>query len=75
MVSTLLASTATGPVHGKRDTAKLAYNTKELCAVLGISSRSLIRLEQRGLIRSSKVLRTKLYPHTEVERFLQDTLS
>jgi DNA-binding XRE family transcriptional regulator len=50
--------------------ARLAYSRNELAALLGISARSLKRLEDRGLIKSSKALRTKLYPHHEVMRFL-----
>ena len=75
MALTLIPSTASRLAPRKPDPGKLAYTTKEVCQVLGISPRSIKRLEQRGLIRSSNALRTKLYPRMEVERFLQDTLS
>ena len=42
----------------------------ELASLLGISVRSLKRLEDRGLLKSSKALRTKIYSHREVMRFL-----
>jgi len=53
---------------------KLAYTSRELCESLGVCRRTLSRLEDRGILRSSKALRTKLYPRTEVERFLRETL-
>lgn len=40
---------------------KLSFNTQEACRALGCSARTLSRLEKRGLLKSSKLLRTKLY--------------
>jgi DNA-directed RNA polymerase specialized sigma24 family protein len=52
---------------------KLAYNTAEAAKALGVSIRSLKRLEQRGLLRASNALRRKLYSHQELNRFLEET--
>ena len=49
---------------------KLAYNTRELAAALGICTVSLWRLEKRGLLRPVPGLRHKIYARTEVDRFL-----
>jgi hypothetical protein len=54
-------------------TQKLAYNTAEAAKALGVSIRSLKRLEQRGLLRPSAALRRKLYSHQELNRFLEET--
>ena len=54
---------------------RLAFTIEETCDLLGgISPRSLSRLEERGFLRSSKALRRKLYPLSELERFLNNTL-
>ena len=53
---------------------KLSYTSAEAAEALGISVRSLRRLEIRGLIRCSKALGKKLYPLTEIQRFLEETL-
>ncbi len=50
---------------------RLAYTRIELASLMGISTKILQRLENRGLIRSSKALRKKLYSHREVIRFLE----
>lgn len=38
---------------------------------LGVSKVSIYRLEARGLLKSLPYLRTKIYSHAEVERFLR----
>lgn len=53
---------------------RMAYSKKETADMLGISKISLERLEARGLIKSSKALRHKMYPLTEIERFLKATI-
>lgn len=50
---------------------RLAYNKAELCSLLGISATSVWRLEARGLLRPLPHLRHKIYPRSEVERFLK----
>ena len=52
----------------------IALNSRQAAEALGISARSLRRLEIRGLIRCSKALGKKLYPLTEIQRFLEETL-
>jgi excisionase family DNA binding protein len=54
---------------------RLAFSVKEAAALLGISEKSVRRLIDRGLIRSSRALRHLLIPKREIERFLQDTLA
>ena len=49
---------------------KLAYNTRELSQALGLSTVTLWRLTNRGLLRPIEGLRHKLYSKKEVERFL-----
>ncbi len=58
---------------GAQPRTRLAYSGGELASLLGVSVRSLQRLEDRGLIRSSKALRKKIYSHHEVMRFLGHT--
>ncbi len=54
--------------------AKLAYTTKETCALVGISARSLQRLEQRRLLVPCKALRTKLFSAKSIEEFLEKNI-
>jgi hypothetical protein len=53
--------------------ARLAFSMKEAGDILGVSSASISRLIQRGLLKSSGALRHKLIPRTEIERFLKET--
>ena len=52
---------------------KLAYNRKEAAALLGIHPNTLDRLVERGLIKPSRALRTPLFSHMELLRFLEET--
>lgn len=52
---------------------KLAYNRQEAAALLGIHTNTLDRLVQRGLIKPSRALRTPLFSHMELLRFLEET--
>jgi hypothetical protein len=52
---------------------RLAYTTEETASLLGISPASVMRLNERDLLKSSKALRTEMYSRREIERFLQDT--
>jgi excisionase family DNA binding protein len=54
--------------------SKLAYNTKETAELLGTSTKTVYRLLERGLLKSSVALRHKRIPKTEIERFLKDTV-
>jgi predicted site-specific integrase-resolvase len=61
--------------NGSQSTVpKLAFTMREAATALGISYISLHRLLKRGLIKSSSALRTKIIPHTEIERFLAETM-
>jgi excisionase family DNA binding protein len=62
-----------GP-QGKAVPPRLAYRVKETAQMLGISEKSVRRLIDRGLLRTSKALRHLLIPRHEIERFLRDTL-
>lgn len=54
---------------------RLAYTMKETAEMLGLSYITVHRLIKRGLLRSSKALRHKLIPATEIEKFLKSTLN
>ena len=60
------------PPQKDRNGSKLGYTRRQLAESLGVSVRSITRAEQRGQIRSLKTWRTKLYPYSEVERFLEE---
>ena len=50
----------------------LAYTTAQLSAALGgISTRSIKRLEERGLLQPCRILRCKLYPSAQVRALLE----
>jgi hypothetical protein len=51
---------------------RLAYTLKETAQILGISYISAYRLVQRGLLKSSDALRTKMIARTEIDRFLNN---
>jgi len=53
---------------------RLAYTMEETAEILGVSYITVHRLLKRGLLRSSKDLRHKLIPMTEIQRFLKATL-
>lgn len=52
---------------------RLAFTMKETAAILGVSYLTVHRLLQRGLLRSSRALRTKIIARSEIERFLKDS--
>jgi hypothetical protein len=58
---------------GHRDDGKrLLLKTREVCDLLGnLNPRTLARLEARGIIRSVKLLRHKLYAREDVETLVQ----
>jgi hypothetical protein len=61
------------PALSANSQTKLAYSRSELAGLLGISTKSIQRLENRGQLCSLKALRKKIYPHREVMRFLSET--
>jgi hypothetical protein len=52
---------------------RLAYSASEAAAALGVSTKSLYRLRDRGLIHASKALRHLRFTAEELRRFLNDT--
>jgi hypothetical protein len=53
---------------------RMAFTMRETAALLGVNYQTVYRLNKRGLLRSSSALRTKLFPATEIQRFLTATL-
>ena len=53
---------------------RLAYTMHETAELLGLSYQTVYRLNKRGLLNSSCALRHKLFPRSEIDRFLQSTL-
>jgi len=49
---------------------RLTYAASEVCAALGICSKTLLRLRQRKLIKPIAGLRIKRYAVAEVARFI-----
>ena len=52
---------------------KLAFSTVETAEIIGVSAMTIHRLTKRGLLRASNALRHKVYPLSEIERFLKAT--
>ena len=50
------------------------YTLKEAALYLNVSTRTVERLIQRGLLRRNKTLRKILIPRTELDRFLERTI-
>jgi excisionase family DNA binding protein len=53
---------------------KKNYTLKEAALYLNVSTRTVERLIQRGLLRRNKVLRKILIPRTELDSFLQRSI-
>lgn len=53
--------------------AKLALSRAEAAEALGISTVTLDRLTERGVLRPSRAMRRPLFPIWELERFLRET--
>jgi excisionase family DNA binding protein len=53
---------------------RLAYTMEETAKILGVSYITVHRLLKRGLLKSSRALRHKLIPMTEIERFLKTSM-
>jgi hypothetical protein len=62
-----------GMVDDRSELPRIAYSMREPAEILGISYITVHRLIQRGLLRSSLALRTKLITRKEIERFLAAT--
>lgn len=63
-----LASTQSDPVSN--NVPRLTYTKAELTKTLGLSSITIYRLEQRGLLHPVQGIRHKLFTVAEVDGFL-----
>jgi hypothetical protein len=61
--------------NGTEPLPKLAFSVDETAAILGIHRNSVYSLLNRGLLKCSTALRHKIIPRSEIERFLNATLS
>jgi hypothetical protein len=57
--------------RGDGDIPRLAYDTKETAAALGVKPTTVWRLTKRGLLRPNRATRRPLYPISEIKRFLE----
>ena len=53
---------------------RLAFSIRETAQMLGICEKSVRRLIERGLLRTSRALRHHRVTKQETERFLKDTM-
>ena len=53
---------------------RLAYTMRETADILGVNYHTVYRLAKRKLLRPSSALRIKLFPRSEIERFLTESL-
>jgi len=56
------------------DNAKVFYTVAEVASRFGISAKSVYRLLERGLLRSSPALRRKMIPRASVDNFIAASL-
>jgi len=64
-----------GEQSGEQRLPRFAYTMRETAEIIGVDYQTVYRLSKRGLLRSSTALRTKLFPATEIQRFLNSTLA
>jgi excisionase family DNA binding protein len=50
------------------------YTIKEVAALIGTSDKTVRRLQKRGFFRSSRALRTKQIPRSEIDRYKRETV-
>jgi hypothetical protein len=61
------------PVLKPSQISPLLLKTSEVCRLLGnVNARTVARLEERGLIRSVKMIRHKMYPYEEVVKLVSN---
>lgn len=53
----------------------MSYTLGEASRVTGLSTRTIRRLVQRGLLRPSRASQRFIFARTEIERFLRETTS
>ena len=54
--------------------SKVFYTVAEVSSKFGISQKSVYRLLERGVLKSSNALRKKMIPHTSIETFIAASL-
>ena len=57
----------------KGDLPKLLYTIKETAYVLGVSVKTVRRLLERGLLKTSHAIRTKLITRESIDEFIRVT--
>jgi hypothetical protein len=57
----------------KQDLPKLLYPIKETAYILSVSEKSVRRFLERGLLKTSHALRTKLITRESIENFVKMT--
>jgi excisionase family DNA binding protein len=53
---------------------RLAFSIRETAQMLGVCEKSVRRLIERGLLKTSRALRHHRVTKQEIERFLKDTM-
>jgi len=56
------------------DSTKVFFTVAEVASQFGISQKSVYRLLERGLLKSSPALRRKMIPRASVETFIAASL-
>lgn len=54
---------------------RLFYSVVEVSEMFGISNKSVYRLLDRGLLKSSEALRHKMIPKRSIEEFINSTVN
>ena len=54
--------------------SRLAFSIRETAQMLGVCEKSVRRLIDRGLLKTSRALRHHRVTKQEIERFLKDTM-
>ena len=60
------------PTVGTRE--REFYTIKEVAALIGTSDKTVRRLQKRGFFKSSRALRTKQIPRSEIDRYRRETV-
>jgi excisionase family DNA binding protein len=60
------------PTAGTRE--REFYTIKEVAALIGTSDKTVRRLQKRGFFKSSRALRTKQIPRSEIDRYKRETV-
>ena len=58
--------------EGAGNSGRMCYSVKQTAELLGVSKITVYRLLERGLLRSSSAVRTKVIPKSEIEWFLKE---